>query len=68
MTYLTPEEAKKELCPFFQCNGNVGLAMDIPWLEHMTCRGPECRIAWRERHDGKGYCGMAGRPNQEEED
>lgn len=63
--YMTDEEAAQQTCPFIRFCVNeeaVSQHQVHPIYIHQSCQGSRCRIAWRSRGDGKGYCGMAGRP------
>jgi hypothetical protein len=63
--YLTEAEARQQICPFiFYCVNDSGV---IQWqqsaiMTHQTCQASDCKMAWRARQDGKGFCGMAGKP------
>ena len=63
--YLTEDEARQQVCPFIRyvINENRTYPGGEPAIyNHQTCQASDCKMAWRARRDGKGYCGMAGRP------
>jgi hypothetical protein len=50
MTLLTPDEARKQACPFFRHCVNESEVLQRgagPLYYHDACRGPDCKIGWR---------------------
>ena len=62
--YLAEDEARQQICPFIRFIVNEAIYLDSGTViyRHQTCQASKCKTAWRARQDGKGYCGMAGKP------
>ena len=63
--YLTDAEARQQVCPFIRFVYNesrIYAGGEAAIYYHQNCQASDCKMAWRERQDGKGYCGMAGKP------
>ena len=63
---MTEDEAKTKWCPFASSRALSVETTDGVRYTHLKnlqlyCIASEC-MAWRWTEDGKGYCGMAGKP------
>jgi len=71
MSYLTEEEARKQVCPLMTyCVNEIDVSQwgKTPIMVNQNCQASACKMAWRWNYNSpppgamKGYCGIAGRP------
>jgi hypothetical protein len=79
--YLTDEEARREVCPHMTWMVNESDVINFkvsPIYAQQSCRGSDCKMAWRwkspqatfpngaidffREQTPRGYCGLAGKP------